>query len=123
MSDSKYSVNSQAFTFSIVGAKPYTQYNVYSDGFDLSCRVKPFGRNLGETLLSDQSGKLNFILFYLDVPEKVGLVKNFQSIAAKTTDVQSDKIIYISDLTNTSVFTRTIPFCPGRQGLSYNLTN
>ena len=118
-----YSVNSQRFNFVLNGAKPYTQYTVYSDGYNLSCRVKPFGRNLGESLISDQSGKLNFSLFYLDVPEQTGIINNFPSVASKTTDVQSDKILYIVDPTGTSIITKVIPFTAGSSPSAYNLTS
>lgn len=122
MSNNNYSVNSQVFTYTLVGNKPYTQYTVYSDGYDLSCRVKPWGKNIGEPLISDASGKLNFMLFYLDMPEKVGLVNNFPSINNKTTDVQSDKIIWIVDPSGTAIKQITIPFSGTNPNMAYNLT-
>lgn len=117
-----YAVNSQAFTFNIVGAKPYSQYIVYSDGYDLTCRIKPFGKNLGDPLLTDQTGKMTFTLFYLDVPEQTGSVKNFPTINSKTTDVQSNKIIYIIDPSGTSVIQRVIPFIGNNRSYKYDQT-
>lgn len=120
--DTKYSINSQSFNFSIGGVKPYTTYTVYSDGYDLTCRVKPFGKNLGDPLITDQYGMMGFTLFYLDIPEKTGIVRNFPSVSSKTTDVQSDKLIYIIDGTKTSVITKVIPFRATKPGYTYTLT-
>ena len=57
---------SKAFNVPIecMGLKPNTKYNFFLDGVDYSWAAKPWGKNLGEDLVSDNEGKLSFYFLY-----------------------------------------------------------
>lgn len=59
-------VRSKAFNVPItcMGLKPNTKYDFYLDGIEFSWAAKPFGKRLGQDLVSDASGKLSFYFLY-----------------------------------------------------------
>lgn len=44
-----------------------TQYDVYMDGVKINAFVKPYGKNLGDPIISDANGKI-VVLLLLDIP-------------------------------------------------------
>ena len=53
------------YIFDAHGLRPYTTYYLYVNNVKINSRVKQFGKKLGESLVSDENGKLK-IVFYLD---------------------------------------------------------
>jgi hypothetical protein len=59
-------LRSKAFNvpISVTGLKPNTKYDFYLDSVLYTWACKPFGKNLGDNLVSDASGKLTFYFLY-----------------------------------------------------------
>lgn len=57
---------SKAFNIpvSCAGLKPGTKYQFYLDGVEFGWAVKPFGKKLGDDLVSDDNGVLQFNFLY-----------------------------------------------------------
>jgi hypothetical protein len=59
-------VRSKAFNIPVQwkGLKPSTKYKFYLDGVELGFAVKPFGKKLGDDLISGADGTLSFSVLY-----------------------------------------------------------
>lgn len=59
-----YSAKGQVFQIAVTGLKPNTIHNFKFQAYDANAKVRPSGKNLGDSLISDNTGKLNFEFFY-----------------------------------------------------------
>ena len=48
----------------VFGLKPLTNYDFYLDGIQYNWACQPFGKGLGDTITSDDSGKVRFNFLY-----------------------------------------------------------
>lgn len=50
--------------FSVFGLKPSTKHSVTIDGISMNWAIKPWGKDLGDDLISDASGRVRFLLLH-----------------------------------------------------------
>lgn len=104
----KFVVKDQCFKFNCASLRPFTRYYVIFDQFDFTSFCKQKGKRIGEPLITDEYGKLDFEFFWnreneLSLEASTQLSKFFDS------DI-GNKIVTITDKAGISFINVTIAF-------------
>jgi hypothetical protein len=108
LSATKFIVPDQAFRFECNSLRPYTRYYVTFDQLDYTSFCIQDGKKLGEPLISDNYGKLNFTMHWSSV-SAAAIQQNSQFSKLFDSPV-GNKLVNISDKTGTSFINKTIFF-------------
>lgn len=101
-------VRDQSFSFKCVSLRPFTRYYVIFDQYDYTAFCMQEGKRIGNPLISDASGCLNFTFFWNRGNEST-LENNFELSKLFRSDI-GNKLITISDKSGTSFIKVTLPF-------------
>lgn len=104
----EFEVADCAFDMRCKSLRPYTRFYVLFDKLDYTDFCMQYGKRIGEPLISDGYGNLNFTFFWNRENEKAVLDNpEFKKIFETTI---GNKIIVVTDKSGTSVAMQTIPF-------------
>ena len=108
LSARKFDVPDQSFRIECTSLRPYTRYYVIFDKLDFTQFCAQDGKRLGETLISDGYGKLDFT-FYWNRENEINILQNkqFNKLFDKNL---GNKLITITDKSGTSFINKTIFF-------------
>ena len=108
LSATKFIVHDQAFTFECNSLRPYTRYYVIFDKLDYTSFCMQDGKDMGEPLISDNYGKLNFTMYWNRSNENA-ILQNSQFSKIFDSPI-GNKLVTISDKSGTSFINKTIFF-------------
>jgi hypothetical protein len=108
LSTTKFSVPDQAFRLECASLRPYTRYFVLFDQLDFTNFCVQDGKRLGDVLISDAYGKLNFTFYWNKQNEDLILSnKNFATIFDRSV---GNKLLTITDKSGTSFVNKMLFF-------------
>lgn len=104
----RFSIPSQAIRMECFSLKSYTRYYVIFDTLDYSSMCMQDGKAMGDALISDGYGKLNFT-FYWNRSNEASMLENrmFNSLFD---DNIGNKLMTITDKSGSSFINKTIFF-------------
>ena len=108
LTQNKFNVPDQSFDIECSGLKPYTRFYVIFDKFDYSDFCVQKGKSIGETLVSDGYGKLNFRFYW--TRENSNLINQNRNFSKIFDSSSGNKILTIKDASGSSFVTKTIRF-------------
>ena len=108
LSAAKFLVPDQSFRFECNSLRPYTRYYVIFDRLDYTSFCVQDGKNMGEALISDNYGKLNFTMFWNRENENI-MMQNSQFDKLFDSPI-GNKLITIQDKYGNSYINKTIFF-------------
>lgn len=91
--------NEQLFNVKITGLRANTAHKFYLEGVDKSANCKQTGKVLGEGLVTDANGELEFVFYYYPVIETTNVTTE---AAAVTEMVAATKTVKVVNTDNTS---------------------
>lgn len=118
LSVTKFIVHDQAFRFECNSLRPYTRYYVVFDQLDYSGFCQQDGKNIGEALISDSSGKLKFTMFWNRQNENA-VLDNSQFSKLFDSPV-GNKVVVIQDKTGKSFVQKTIYFTNSNPNIMFS---
>jgi hypothetical protein len=102
LSARKFEVPDQSFRIECASLRPYTRYYVIFDKLDFTQFCTQDGKRLGEALISDGYGKLDFT-FYWNRENEINILQNKQF--SKLFDKNlGNKLITITSFINKTIF-------------------
>lgn len=108
LSASQFSVPDQSFRLECASLRPYTRYFVIFDKLDFTGFCVQDGKQLGETLISDGYGKLNFTFYWNRQNEAI--IFGNKTFANIFRDIMGNKLLTITDKSGISFINKTIFF-------------
>lgn len=108
LSSKKFDVADQAFRIECSSLRPYTRYYVIFDKLDFTQFCTQDGKRLGEALITDGYGKLDFT-FYWNRENEISVLANKQFSRLFDKNL-GNKLITITDKSGTSYINKTIFF-------------
>lgn len=108
LSATKFLVPDQSFRFECNSLRPYTRYYVIFDQLDYTSFCMQDGKEMGETLISDNYGKLNFTMYWNRENEQL-LLENSQLSKIFDSPI-GNKLVTIQDKSGASFINTTIFF-------------
>ena len=108
LSTSTFSIPDQSFRIECSSLRPYTRYFVVFDKLDFTGFCVQDGKKIGNPLITDAYGKLNFT-FYWNQQNENAILNNtqFSKIFSQTS---GNKLLTITDKSGTSYINKTIFF-------------
>lgn len=94
--DDQKSLNSRTdvdFTpFKFVGLRPNTKHDLYMNGIIYNWAAKPYGKNLGDSIISDNNGRVSIDVFHESaiIPNVEDSVNNGSFFNSSLTNQQKD---------------------------------
>lgn len=114
----KFVAPDQAFKIECMSLRPYTRFYVIFDKLDYSAFCAQEGKRLGEPLISDGYGKLNFT-FYWTRSNEAEMAQNNNFIKYFDMTV-GNKPLTITDKSGTSYINKTIFFTNNNPEIIFN---
>ena len=104
----KFKVKDQSFKFKCASLRPFTRYYVLFDQNDYTSFCKQSGKRIGEPMITDSHGKLEFD-FYWSRENELSLEASAQLSKFFDTDL-GNKVITITDKAGITFINVTIAF-------------
>ena len=108
LSQAQFSVPDQSFQIQCASLRPFTRFFCVFDKIDYTAFCVQDGKKLGDPLISDGYGKLNFT-FYWNRQNEEAILSN-PNFARIFKPLSGNKILTITDKSGTSYVTKTIFF-------------